>query len=294
MGEHHESTTWVVEPLRGTDLGDEPTLVMIAGPEIGTHLAVDRPSMTVGRDSECELSIQMPGVSRRHCEFQLKDGQVSVRDLGSTNGTWVNERRLDEGEIRTLEPGNLIHAGGVAYKLVGGGDLEHEYHEAVHAMMFLDGLTGARNRRYLMDLLSREIPRCIRHRRPLSILMLDVDHFKTINDEAGHLVGDDVLRGLVDRILEITRQEDSVTRYGGDEFVIVMPETEGEGATIFGERLRAVVEERGFESDEERIHATISIGVVTCTEETETAEKLLEAADRQLYASKRAGRNRVS
>ena len=294
MSDGNESTTWVVEPLHGDAEGDDPTLVMIAGPEIGRHIALDQASMTVGRDPEAELSIQMPGVSRRHCEFVTKDGSVGVRDLGSTNGTWVNQKRLAADMVTALDRGDIVHAGGIAFKLVGGGDLEQEYHEAVHNMMFLDGLTGARNRRFLMDLLSREIPRCLRHQRPLAVMILDVDHFKEINDTRGHLAGDDVSRGLVERVNEITREEDSITRYGGDEFIVVMPESEIEGARIYAQRVCDVVAERGFESDGQRIQATVSIGVAELTDERDTPEKLIAAADQALYEAKARGRNGIA
>ncbi len=294
MGDGNESTTWVVEPLHGSTEGDEPTLVMIAGPEIGRHIPLDQPSMTVGRDAACELSIQMPGVSRNHCEFVTKDGSVGVRDLGSTNGTWVNEKRLAGNMVTALDRGDLVHVGGIAFKLVGGGDLEQEYHEAVHNMMFLDGLTGARNRRFLMDLLGREIPRCLRHQRPLSVMLVDVDHFKDVNDTHGHLAGDDVLRGIVERIQEITREEDSITRYGGDEFVVVMPESTLEGAMVYAQRACDVVAERGFESADMRISATISIGVAELKPNLTTPEALLAVADRALYRAKDEGRNGIA
>jgi len=293
MGNGNESTTWVIEPLHGSTDGDEPTLVMIAGPEIGRHIAIDQPSMTVGRDAGCELPVQMPGVSRRHCEFLMKDGSVGVRDLGSTNGTWVNEKRLVGDLVTALERGDLVHAGGIAFKLVGGGDLEHEYHEAVHSMMFLDGSTGARNRRFLMDLLGREIPRCLRHGRPLSVMILDIDHFKQINDEHGHLAGDDILRGVVDRIGEITREEDAITRYGGDEFVVVMPESKVDGARIYAQRVCDAIAERGFESGDARIPVTVSIGVAALRTDLTTPDALIAVADRALYRAKKNGRGRV-
>jgi diguanylate cyclase (GGDEF)-like protein len=284
----------VVEPLGTGTEGAEPTLVMIAGPEIGRHIAIDQSSMSVGRGSECEMAVQMPGVSRRHCEFLSKDAGVFVRDLGSTNGTFVNEQRLPDRESVPIRPGDLIQAGGVAFKLVNGGDLEREYHEAVHAMMFLDVPTGARNRRYLMDLLAREIPRCQRHHRPLSILMLDVDNFKTINDAAGHLVGDEVLRELVARMQKATRSENAITRFGGDEFVVVMPETRVGGAHAYAERVRLAIADREFEAEGQPLRVTVSIGVAECGPEHTTPEHLLDAADRKLYASKRSGRNRIS
>lgn len=293
MKDRGESTTWVVEPLSIGTEGAEPALVMIAGPEIGRHTTLERPSTVVGRGSECELAVQMPGVSRRHCEFLSKDGGVFVRDLDSTNGTFVNRQRVGSALPERLHPGDLVQVGGVAFKLVNGTDLEREYHEAVHAMMFLDGPTGARNRRFLMDLLAREIPRCHRHRRPLSVLMLDVDRFKSINDACGHLVGDEVLCQLVERIARITRAESAVARFGGDEFVVVMPETARDGALAYAHRLLDAIGSEPFDAEGRPVRATVSIGVAQCEPEHHTPEQLLEAVDQRLYDAKRDGRNRV-
>lgn len=163
-----------------------------------------------------------------------------------------------------------------------------------------DPLTGWSNRRYLMARLREEIARCRREDRPLSCLMLDVDHFKAVNDRHGHLVGDDVLRLLAERIGGEVRSSDVTARYGGEEFVMLLPGTDLESAQALAERIRVTVAERPFESDGLELTVTVSIGVACCRPSDATDDgaalgrALLAAADAALYDAKNSGRNVVS
>ncbi len=158
---------------------------------------------------------------------------------------------------------------------------------------FLDGLTGLWNRAYLDRRIESELNVSRRYQRPLSVMLVDIDHFKRINDSHGHLFGDVVLQGVSEALRGYARRSDIVARYGGEEFAILLAETDADAAVFAGERLRLAVEERRFEAHGEALLVTLSFGI-SCTSEIAgeaTASVLLAAADRALYAAKDAGRN---
>jgi diguanylate cyclase (GGDEF)-like protein len=156
-----------------------------------------------------------------------------------------------------------------------------------------DSLTGLPNRRQLMEVLEIEGRRNRRHQRPLSILMLDVDRFKKLNDTHGHLAGDEVLKKLARVLKQEIRDVDHAARYGGEEFVIMLPDTNIDGAWDVGERIRARIEQEKLAFDGTEMNVTASIGIASCPMEGEAAEVLIGRADEALYEAKRAGRNRV-
>ncbi len=157
-----------------------------------------------------------------------------------------------------------------------------------------DGLTDLYNHRYFLDKLESEFQRAKRYHLPLSCLLFDVDNFKQFNDTYGHLMGDNVLRELAHRALNIVRQSDIVARYGGEEFVIILPQTGMEGALVEAERLRKIVAEHPFKFDGETYEVTISVGVSSFDKETtHNSETLIRLADEALYKAKAAGKNRV-
>ncbi len=161
-----------------------------------------------------------------------------------------------------------------------------------------DALTGAFNRRYLDRRLSEEVSASRRYGRPLSILLIDIDHFKNVNDTHGHQAGDRVLVALGKILTETLRESDTLARYGGEEFLIITPHTPVSGATKVAERLRMRVESHEFSligeaSPMRAIRATVSIGVASLGDGVDNVEKLIKAADKNLYRAKEAGRNRV-
>ncbi len=161
-------------------------------------------------------------------------------------------------------------------------------------MSVRDVLTGLYNRRHLVATLEAEFTRARRHAKALSVIMFDADHFKKVNDRHGHLAGDEVLRAIADRTRDLLRRSYIAGRYGGEEFTLVLPETDGAGAALAAERLRRSVAERPVEVGGTDITVTVSVGVSSLAAETEDHEALLEAADRALFEAKRAGRNRVN
>jgi two-component system cell cycle response regulator len=160
-------------------------------------------------------------------------------------------------------------------------------------MTIIDGLTGAHNKRYFVEFLEREIARCSRYRRPLSLLMFDIDHFKKINDTHGHLTGDFVLKEMSRRLLGRIRKEELLARYGGEEFATVLPETGHEGAMYFGEQIRQMVGNEPFDYEGDSFNVTISVGIYTLNGESMDTLAFIKRADENLYRAKRDGRNRV-
>ena len=169
--------------------------------------------------------------------------------------------------------------------------------DLLRSLSFLDGLTGIANRRRFDDAMTREWRRCTRSHLPLSLIILDVDHFKAYNDEYGHKAGDECLRLVAELLADRARRpSDLVARYGGEEFVCLLPETDGTGAIRVAEGFRAAVAEQRIPHAQSPVapFVTISLGVATVTPSADgSPERLAEMADQLLYRAKRAGRNRV-
>ena len=166
-------------------------------------------------------------------------------------------------------------------------ELENQLREAANQ----DSMTGVYNRRYLEDTLKREIARAKRKNYPLSLIMLDVDKFKDINDTYGHKIGDEVVTALANMLKNSTREADCVSRYGGDEFVLVMPEMSKEHAYQRAEKWRKECKELEIKKSKKAIQFSISIGIATCPMDGETNEALLDSVDQALYYAKQAGRD---
>ena len=156
-----------------------------------------------------------------------------------------------------------------------------------------DALTGLLNRTALWDFLEDEISRATRHRRDLSLFVVDIDHFKRINDQYGHKAGDLVLQQFADLLRDSVRREDRALRYGGEEFVVILPDTDSPAACGLGERIRQKIEDHQIETADQVIRFTISIGVASYPADAMGAKELFDAADKAMYQAKNSGRNRV-
>jgi diguanylate cyclase (GGDEF)-like protein len=248
--------------------------------------------LIIGRGVDCDICIHDQSVSRRHVRIQPSPTGYTAVDMQSTNGTFINDVAVPE---QPLKDGDYLRVGNCIYRFLAGGNLEAEYHEEIYRLTIIDALTESPNKRYLFDFLDRELARSARHHRPLAVCLFDIDHFKSINDELGHLAGDFTLRELSARIRSLVRREELFARYGGEEFVLVLPETTLEGARSTGERVRAMVAERSFQFEERAFNITVSIGIAaTNGEEPLTPNDLIRRADEKLYQAKHAGRNRVA
>jgi diguanylate cyclase (GGDEF)-like protein len=271
-----------------------PRLVMLAGPDLGQRVDLHEGELTIGREGRCGLVLPLGGVSRMHCTIRRDASGIWLRDLGSTNGTRRNGEPLAAQQDVRLQIGDLVAIGGAIFKLLDGESPESEYHDRVFRTMALDGLTQLRNRRSLEDALESEIARSRRHQHALSLLLLDVDRFKEVNDRHGHLCGDQVLQRVAALLGRHGRRENTAARCGGDEFAVLLAETALPGAMIFGERLRGAVEHEEIRVGEESIPVTVSVGVAEWTPQIASAEDLIALADTALYRAKNGGRNRVS
>jgi diguanylate cyclase (GGDEF)-like protein len=168
-----------------------------------------------------------------------------------------------------------------------------QLHEEVERLATTDGLTGLLNHRRFQERLIEEFERHARQPQPFSILMMDVDHFKKINDRFGHPVGDQVLRRVAEVLTSLTRKVDSAARYGGEEFVVMLVNTDRRSASKLAERIRLAVERMAFEVNGTRVPITLSVGVATYPNDTGERSEIVGMADKALYLAKKTGRNRV-
>ncbi len=266
-------------------------LVQLRGPQMGRRFELGSESVSIGRDPTSVIVLESDSVSRRHARIDPTDIGHRVVDNYSTNGTYLNDV-LVQNEA-SLRSGDYVQIGEAIFKYLSGDNIELAYHEEIYRLTIEDGLTQIPNKRALVDFLDREFTRARRHGRPLTVIMMDIDHFKRINDEFGHLMGDYVLRELSKLAKARVRHEEMFARYGGEEFCCVMPETALEGGVSFGEDFRRLVEEHRFEFEGNRVNVTISVGVATVDDSMTRAEAAVLAADENLYRAKRGGRNRV-
>ncbi len=299
MSESEEKTrvTAIVEkPLGGSDVGPKGNdcLVVIYTKEptlLGRRFVLETTPTRIGRGVENHIVLEGDSVSRRHAHFEQRSGAWWCVDDGSTNGSYVNDEQILR-EAR-LSNGDRIKIGPTIFKFLSGQDVEAQYHEEIYRMTIIDGLTQVHVKRYLLESLDKELMRARRHTRDLSFLMLDIDHFKAINDRHGHLAGDYVLKEVARLIQQRIRRDEVLARYGGEEFAIILPETTREGARSLAEGLRERIEQSRFTFQNEVIRVTISIGVAMLQEADRTSMDLIKHADEKLYEAKHGGRNRV-
>jgi diguanylate cyclase (GGDEF)-like protein len=286
--------TWVTGPDRLVSTTRRDACVVHiypTGPGMGTRYALTDSPVVLGRGNDCDIRINDHSVSRRHARIQPgADGYYAV-DLQSTNGTFVNDV---PASICKLKDGDYLRVGNCIYRYLAGGNVEAEYHEEIYRLTIIDALTDIHNKRYMMEFLDREIARSARYSRPLALMLFDLDRFKVVNDDLGHLGGDFTLREVAACVKGSIRKEELFARYGGEEFAIVLPETALQGAIIVAERVRTLVEGHQFQYEGKSYPVTISIGLATTTgDETMTPTELIRQADEKLYLAKDNGRNCV-
>jgi len=281
-----------VQLVRPKIEGGDSCLVLIypPGTEMGKRFPLTGDEVVLGRGSDCDVQIDRDSVSRRHARIFREGNQWLAEDLDSTNGSYVNDVPIQRSPLRD---GDFLKIGAAIFKFLSGTGVEASYHEEIYRMTIIDGLTGAHNKRYFLEFLEREIARCSRYGRPLSLLILDIDHFKAINDTHGHLTGDYVLKEMSRRLLGRIRKEELLARYGGEEFAAVLPETPHSGGMHVAEEFRAIVGGQPFEYEGDIIQVTISLGVSTLDGENIEPMEFIKRADANLYQAKRTGRNRV-
>jgi diguanylate cyclase (GGDEF)-like protein len=277
--------------LRGE--GDD-CLVVIHTPvqfDLGKRYILHKDLTTIGRDRDNDIVLDSDNVSRRHAKLEHNDGCFHVVDLASTNGTFINDEPQPVTMCR-LRCGDQLKIGDTIFKYLSGSDVEAQYHQAIFNMAVTDSLTDVSNKKQLDSVLTREVSRALRYRRQLSVVMIDIDHFKQINDTYGHLAGDTVLRDLAGVLRARLRPDDELGRCGGEEFCVILPETPLDGAVKTAEDLRRLIEGHTFAADGQSIKVTVSIGVAEL-KPGQDVRALYKAADDRLYDAKRRGRNQV-
>jgi len=276
---------------------DRAMLTVLTGLNAGQVFALDGIDHIIGRGTEADLRLEDPAISRLHTRIVRRpDGRYLLEDLGSTNGTFVGGRKV-EGRV-DLQNGDRVQIGpNLMLRFALTDDAEEELQRRLYESSTRDALTRAFNRKYLAERLVAEIAHARRHKTQLSILMLDLDRFKHVNDAHGHLAGDMVLRVVASHLARLIRIEDVLARYGGEEFVILVRSTSRDDAAKLAERVRTTVErlEIAAAADGATLSVTTSIGVASLAELGPEAggNDLIAAADARLYRAKIDGRNRI-
>jgi len=265
-------------------------LVIIYGADLGRRVVLDGSPLEIGRSVKCDLSIDQESVSRKHARLAWDGARYKISDLGSTNGSYVNDELCTE---RYLNDGDQLKIGRTILKFMTGDNIETAYHEEIYRLMTFDGLTQVHNKRHFHETLDREVSRSSRYERPMSLVVFDIDHFKKVNDTHGHLAGDALLRQLASLVRGRIRREDLFARVGGEEFAVLLPEIDAQGAAQFAEKIRKLVELQIFHFEDVNISVTLSLGIAELRPPYATGEQLYKAADAALYVAKQSGRNRV-
>jgi diguanylate cyclase (GGDEF)-like protein len=291
-----EDSTAIVD-LRGHAIArrepkDRHLLVRLNGAQIGHVTRLPQTPCRVGRGQDCDVWVNDDGISRKHARLVPHGRGYVLEDTESANGTFVAGQRVHR---HALSDGDLLQFGPSAVFRYAITDASQE---ALLRQLFeasvTDALTGARNRESFDMQLRSELSYARRHKADVSLILFDVDHFKRVNDTYGHPVGDKVLIELSRTVAMTLRSEDVFARYGGEEFAIVLRGIDAAGALAVGERVRATVERLRIQTPKSVLHVTISVGTASLAANYETtAEELISLADRNLYAAKHQGRNRV-
>ncbi len=275
--------------------GREASFVVIGGTQVGQTIPLSSDEAVVlGRDPECAGVINDDGISREHAEVRCEGPErYVIMDLNSTNGVFVDGQRI---QTHLLKEGDKVLLGRrTILKFVLQDKLDLNYQQQMYESAVRDALTGSFNRKHFDERISSELSFARRHHVPISLVMMDLDHFKRVNDTWGHQAGDQVLISVSKAMMETLREEDIFARYGGEEFVIIARGIDLVGARAMGERLRALVESMVIcTPGKERIPVTISLGIGTVLGGEEVlAADLIKRADENLYAAKESGRNSV-
>ena len=280
----------VISKIAEKPVGKDACLVVIYGLELGRKYNLENANIIIGRSSKSDVQIDQESVSRNHAKMINTGKSIILRDLGSTNGTYVNDQLIDEYVMRD---GDFIKIGRTIFKFLSGGNIENAYHEEIYRLTTVDGLTQIYNKRYFLETLEREISRAHRYHRDLALIMFDIDFFKNVNDTHGHLAGDSVLKQLASVLKGRIRREDIMARYGGEEFAIILPEISVHNAMVFADKVRKLVEKTPFKFEDTKIPITVSVGVAEIGAGIQSTGDFIRIADEKLYQAKQEGRNRV-
>jgi two-component system, cell cycle response regulator len=276
-----------------TSSQDRPLLTVLGGLNAGQVFTLDRDETLIGRGRDAHVVVDDVGISRRHARIVRVDGAHFLEDLGSANGVFVNGSKVQRVAL----------AGGDRVQIGPGLVLRFRFATADEQTLALklyegstrDALTGLYNRRYASERLASEVAYAHRHGAAFSVVLFDLDHFKSVNDGFGHAAGDGVLRVVAAQVRKAIRTEDVLARYGGEEFLVLVRGIEHKSVGVLADRVRKAVERLSIPWESHTIKITVSVGVASLSEcsSNATVEALVSLADERLYRAKAGGRNRV-
>lgn len=293
-GEIREKTVIITEKVEIADraVAYEPYLIQISGRETGQMFNLTGKTVTLGRDATCQIVLDDPHISRAHAQITCNGSDVVIKDLGSTNGIFVNGKKVTEQAL--LDGDKILIGTRMYFKFEFQDAVDQNYQQNLFRAANMDSLTQLYNKKYFIDALNKEFSFSRRNTQPLSLLMIDIDHFKAVNDNHGHMAGDLVLKSVGQYLMKNLRLENVAARYGGEEFAIILRNVHGEMAMVIAERLRKSIENERIVYRGKILQVTVSIGVATLEGKNfETLEDLIRFADENLYEAKESGRNRI-
>jgi diguanylate cyclase (GGDEF)-like protein len=313
MSKERESLKWMdTERIAWTDKqkadlkrGDNQdklniTLTVVQGSDVdfGKTYNLETLPVRIGRDKSSAIRVNDYKVSKQHCEISLiKTGdleQIIIKDLNSTNGTFVNEQAIEQ---RILDGGDRITVGATILRFSYNDEIEEVYRSKLFSFAATDALTGLYNRRYILNELEAQSRIARRNDRVFSIAIFDIDNFKQINDTYGHPAGDDYLKNIAHIISHSLREQDISGRIGGEEFLIILPETDIDGAFHLADRIRRKIQALAINHDGNLIKTTISAGLSQFKAHASSTgagmDTLFQMADKALYEAKNTGKNKV-
>ncbi|HMA99545.1 MAG TPA: GGDEF domain-containing protein [Spirochaetota bacterium] len=249
-------------------------------------------SFNLGRSMEVnDFVLRDSLVSRQHLKIFYKEGTFFIEDQKSSNGTYLNDHLL--ANAHALKNNDLIKTGSTVLKFLSG-DLENIFLDRMRDKINLDPMTGAYTRHFFMSYMEQQFKSAVRYDNPFTLLMYDLDCFKKINDTYGHQAGDIVLTETAQAVQKRLRSSDLFARIGGEEFTVLLPDTNQKNGRQLAQTLRKNIADCEFNFKNKKIHVTASIGIMTYHSRFKTVQDMIKACDDQLYKAKHKGRNRVA
>ncbi len=270
--------------------------IMVNGGIPGAMLQLSASGTRIGRAVDNSIQLPDPSLSRYHAFLEEdEEGQIRLSDLGSTNGTYLNGRRLPDRTPVSVRDGDRIQLGStIVVKFVRPDPCEERFQREMFERTVRDSLTGLYNRAYFLSEVGLLGDRGALRGLDMAILMIDIDHFKRINDDHGHDTGDLVLREVAGVLRQSLRGDDLIARYGGEEFVAALPVSAPDQAAERAERIRAMLAGRRILIGSRPMRVTVSIGVAYAPAgRPRSVASLIAASDQGLYQAKNNGRDRV-
>ncbi len=273
-----------------THANDIAALVIIRGEPLGKTFPISEKTVVIGRSSECTIQFGGDNVSRRHCQVWKTEQGFWISDLKSTNNTLVNSEAV---QYCQLFDGDRITIGDTILKFLVTDMVEQEYHSVQFDHATRDPLTGTHNRRLFIQNLRSELDTCSKFGQPLSLVVCDIDHFKQVNDQYDHTVGDKALVAVTDTLQHCLRPGQTLARMGGEEFAIILPALSGEQALEAANIMREAVASKPISCGDAVFRITASFGVAEWSQAIRKTSDLIRIADQALMKAKKAGRNQV-